>query len=323
MNFTNIRYFLSIVDEGGISAAARTLYISQQSLSEQLKKLEAEVGTPLLHRKNPIALTVAGECFYEGGKKLVSLYDELMADIEDITQKRRSKLTIGVPTFHIPPYFPDFLVRFQERHPEYEIAIVKRWHNDISRNMSGVDIYLSYWPLSPELENHILQEDDAYCVTFQRRLAEAVYGSRWEDVEQQLLCTQDLSLLKEMPFIILRDRYGHVTQDLSRIFEEHGFTPIPGFNSENFELNSQICYNGKGCLLAAESYVEGIYFRNKNLDTQELLSYPIRVTSFETKVAVSYEKGKHLHAAERCFLRELDEFFQKSQLCRNSHFPVP
>ena len=289
MNFTNIRYFLAIVDEGGISAAARTLYISQQSLSEQLKKLEAEVGTPLLHRKNPIALTVAGECFYEGGKRLVGLYDDLMADIEDITQRRRSKLTIGVPTFYTPPYFPDFLGQFQVRHPEYEIAIVKRWHGDVARSMAGVDLYLSYWPLSPELENHILQENDSYCVTFQRRLAEQVYGSRWDYVEQQLQERQDLSVLKEMPFILLRDRYGHVTQDLQCIFEECGFTPIAGFNSENFELNREVCYNGMGCLLAPESYVERCYFGNRNLDTRELLSYPIHVTSFETKVAVSCE----------------------------------
>lgn len=112
-----------------------------------------------------------------------------------------------------------------------------------------------------------------------------------------------------MPFILLRDRYGHVTQDLSCIIEEYGFTPIAGFNSENFELNREVCYNGIGCLLAPQSYVERSYFENRNLDTRELLSYPICVTSFEAKVAVSYEKGKRLHAAERCFLKELQEFF--------------
>ena len=114
-----------------------------------------------------------------------------------------------------------------------------------------------------------------------------------------------------MPFILLRDRYGHMTQDLSCIFEEYGFTPVAGFNSENFELNSQVCYNVMGCLLVEEIYVERHYFGNRNLDTQELLSYPIHVSSFETKVAVSYEKGKRLHAAERCFLKELDMFFQE------------
>ena len=50
MNFSNINYFLAIVEEGSISAAARKLYISQQALSEQLRKMEEEVGAPLLKR---------------------------------------------------------------------------------------------------------------------------------------------------------------------------------------------------------------------------------------------------------------------------------
>lgn len=155
--------------------------------------------------------------------------------------------------------------------------------------MAEVDLYLSCWPLSPELENHILKENNSYCATFRRKLTEQVYGSRWEYVEQQLQERQDLSALREMPFILLRDRCGHVTRDLQCIFEEFGFTPIAGFNSENFELNREVCCNGTGCPLAPESYVERSYFENRNLDTRELLSYPIRVTSFETKVAVSCE----------------------------------
>lgn len=138
------------------------------------------------------------------------------------------------------PCFPGFLGQFQARHPEYEIAVVKRWHGGIARGMAGVDLYLSCWPLSPELENHTLKENNSYRATFRRKLAEQVYGSRWEYVEQQLQERQDLSALREMPFILLRDRCDHVTRDLQCIFEEFGFTPIAGFNSENFELNREI-----------------------------------------------------------------------------------
>ena len=44
MNFLNIKYFIAIAEEQNISAAARKLYVSQQSLSEHLKKLETEIG---------------------------------------------------------------------------------------------------------------------------------------------------------------------------------------------------------------------------------------------------------------------------------------
>lgn len=50
MNFLNIKYFIAIAEEQNISAAARKLYVSQQSLSEHLKKLETEIGAPLFIR---------------------------------------------------------------------------------------------------------------------------------------------------------------------------------------------------------------------------------------------------------------------------------
>lgn len=69
MNFLNIKYFIAIAEEQNISAAARKLYVSQQSLSEHLKKLETEIGAPLFIRGNTITLTVAGECFLDGAKE--------------------------------------------------------------------------------------------------------------------------------------------------------------------------------------------------------------------------------------------------------------
>ena len=41
----------------------------------------------------------------------------------------------------------------------------------------------------------------------------------------------------------------------------------------------------------------------------DLLSYPIRVSSFRTKLCISYEKGKHLHTAERCFIEECKRYY--------------
>ena len=140
MNFSNINYFLAIVEEGSISAAARKLYISQQALSEQLKKMEEEVGAPLLKRGKNSGLTGAGECLYRDGRELLRIYNSMMEDIRDVTTKRRRKITLGVPTFWTPPFLPELLLRFRDKYPEYEVAVVKRQHTDIEHSMSGVDL---------------------------------------------------------------------------------------------------------------------------------------------------------------------------------------
>ena len=306
MNFSNISYFLAIVEEGGISAAARKLYISQQALSEQLRKMEEEVGAPLLKRGKNSELTIAGECLYRDGRELLRIYNSMMEDIRDVTTKRRKKITLGIPTFWTPPYLPELLVRFREKYPEYEIAVVRRQHNDIEHNMNGVDLYLSSLPLSPHLENQIILDDDPFHVTFRRELAEQVFQERWEAVEARLIQSQDLSLLKDMPFIALRDRYGQLVQSLTLIFNEYRFSPVFGFNSENFDLNEHACLHGMGCLLTTRSHTDYLLERGGS----ELLTYPIKVTSFETKMAISHKKGLHLHAGEVRFLEEAAAFLQ-------------
>lgn len=310
MNFSNIRYFLAIVEEGSISAAARKLYISQQALSEQLKKMEAEVGAPLLKRGKGAELTVAGECLCRDGRELLRIYNSMMEDIGSVTRSRKQKITLGIPTFWTPPYLPELLARIREKCPEYEITVVKRQHTDIEHGMSGVDLYLSALPLSPHLENHIVLDDDPFHVTVQRRLAEQVYGSRWAAVEARLIRTGDLSALQEMPFIILRDRYGQLVQSLSLIFREHRFSPIIGFDSESFDLNESACLQGQGCLLTTRSHTKWWLGKDEVRRTGALLSFPIRVASFETKMAVSCRKGLRLHAEELRILQELKHIVQ-------------
>ena len=60
MNFRTCKYFLTVCELGTINAAARKLFISQQSLSQHIRKLEAELGVQLFHRDNPLVLTQAG-----------------------------------------------------------------------------------------------------------------------------------------------------------------------------------------------------------------------------------------------------------------------
>ena len=53
MNFRTCKYFLTVCELGTINAAARKLFISQQSLSQHIRKLEAELKVQLFHRDNP------------------------------------------------------------------------------------------------------------------------------------------------------------------------------------------------------------------------------------------------------------------------------
>ena len=63
MNLRNLEYFLVAAEELNFTRAADRLFITQQSLSHHIQKLESEFGTPLFERTPPMTLTPAGACF--------------------------------------------------------------------------------------------------------------------------------------------------------------------------------------------------------------------------------------------------------------------
>ena len=81
MNFRSCKYFLTVCEMGTINAAARRLYISQQSLSQHIRKLETEVGAQLFHRDNPLTLTPAGEAVKRAAQTVLDTLDQMQREI--------------------------------------------------------------------------------------------------------------------------------------------------------------------------------------------------------------------------------------------------
>ena len=82
MNIRVLRYFIAVVNEKNISNAAKTLYITQPTLSRQLKELEEELGVKLFERgKKEIQLTEDGKFLYSRASEIIALVDKTVENI--------------------------------------------------------------------------------------------------------------------------------------------------------------------------------------------------------------------------------------------------
>ena len=77
MDIRLLRYFLAVVNEGGILRAAETLHITQPTLSRQMMQLESELGEKLFERGKRIELTEAGMMFHRRAGEIVQLADKM------------------------------------------------------------------------------------------------------------------------------------------------------------------------------------------------------------------------------------------------------
>ncbi len=82
MELRELRYFIAVVKEGSILKAAQSLFITQPSLSRQMKNLEDEIGKPLFTRgTKKITLTETGILLYKRAEEILDLYEKTNAEL--------------------------------------------------------------------------------------------------------------------------------------------------------------------------------------------------------------------------------------------------
>ena len=114
----NLQTFLTIVEEGGFSAAARRLGITQPSVSEQVRALEEHFGQPLFARPARNArLTVAGQRVREQATRVVLALETLERDLEALRDGTGGVLTLVASPVPGESVVPSLLPIFHTRHP--------------------------------------------------------------------------------------------------------------------------------------------------------------------------------------------------------------
>src|SRR5436190_13177402 len=104
MEIHQLRYFIAVADEGSFSRAAAREHVAQPSLSQQIQKLEADMGHRLFDRlPRSVIVTEAGKCLLEYARKILVEIAEARRCLDDLKRDVAGRLAIGaIPT--IAPY---------------------------------------------------------------------------------------------------------------------------------------------------------------------------------------------------------------------------
>ena len=98
----HLRYFVAVADAGTFTRAAQRLYVAQPTLSQQVRRLEEMVGTPLLQRRREgVCLTEAGTVLLGESRTLLSVLDHGLSRTRQVAGLERPRLR-----FVVPPYLP-------------------------------------------------------------------------------------------------------------------------------------------------------------------------------------------------------------------------
>ncbi len=132
MELHQLRYFVAVVETGSFGKAADRCHIAQPSLSQQIIKLEKELGEQLFDRLGRrIAVTDAGEALFPRAKLILAEVESIRTAVMEDVEEGRGRVIIGaIPT--IAPYLlPPAVKSFRSAYPEAHIEVIE----DVTANL--------------------------------------------------------------------------------------------------------------------------------------------------------------------------------------------
>ena len=211
MELRQLKYFVKTAELLSFSKAAKALFITQSTLSQQIKQLEDELDMALFFRNNHrVSLTEAGETFLEGAKKTLAEADDNKAKIMDLANGHRGVLNIGV-TYSFGSILTESVLAFKKEYPDVTLNICYKNVMELMELVSDgeLDFALSFRSSDKydNVESHILFDNKLSVIVREDHPLTRMEFVRLADLEDYDLILPSIGLQARSAFeSIIADR---------------------------------------------------------------------------------------------------------------------
>lgn len=301
INFVNLDYFVKIAEAGSVTRVAEHEHVSQQSLSNHIKKIEETYRVELFDRSGRMALTPAGEVFYRHAVRILSEYADMNERLSDMRGERQGSLKIGLSYTRGCVFLPEILPRYHAENPCIRVEIIENNAKVLEEYLLGghidcclgADLFrrpdIEIVPLCREM--HYLVVPDALCPP-----TEADEGA----VRSLPL---DISRIADLPFLLLSPG-NRVRAAFDRYLAARGLRVNVLLEGENIETLFDLTCRGMGVTVYPEMFLRhrlsalpaGVTFYPIDDGEEHILS-----VGYRRKDYMSYALESFISAAKACF----------------------
>ena len=164
MEMAQLEYFTKVVQEKGFSKAASSVFRTQPAVSIAIRRLEQEMGTPLLERSQKVpVLTEAGQIVYDYAQRILGLRNEVSQAIQDLQNLKTGRVRVGANESTSLYFLPELILTFRERFPNIKVEIFRQVSSRLPRELLDRKIdfgLMAFEPVDRELEAFPVLKDE-------------------------------------------------------------------------------------------------------------------------------------------------------------------
>jgi len=289
MEFHQLRYVCAIAETGSFSRAAERCHVAQPSLSQQVLKLEEDLGARLFDRLGrSVRLTEAGRAFLPHARSILHQMEAARSGVEDKRTDVRGSVAVGIIPTIAPYLMPQSVAAFSKKYPDAKLRILEETTPVLVeglRNLS-IDVAILALPLRhKEFQMYPLR-------------TEPLYAALAKDHPRAHAKNLSLRELRGEQFVMLRD--GHCFRDLSvAACSRAKVNPRIAFESGQFSSLLGMVAAGVGVSLVPEMAV----------DKSARCSY-VRISDAQASrtIVAAVLRGRSFNRVQQAFLEHIRSF---------------
>ena len=196
-------YFLTLAKTLHFSRTADQLYISQQALSDQIRRLETELNTQLFIRKPKLKLTPAGKLLERTLYDIQRMEDNLYAQLSDLSKGSRGNIYVGMHIGRMRILFPQILNAFAQRYPNVRVHMISDQTSNykVLIDEGQIDFFFGInFQESGSLVSDVIAYEPMYLVAHPVALRQ-VFGPDFAEKAKAFQQGIDVQLFRDIPFI--------------------------------------------------------------------------------------------------------------------------
>lgn len=311
INFLNLEYFLVVAEELNFTKAAKKLFVSQQSLSSHISKLENDLGVELFDRTIPLTLTPAGKSLVKNATKMLDLKKQSVKELADIKDFKRGDLYIGVSHTRGRAFLPEILPDYSEKFPNIDLHLLEGNSKelDVALFNGDVDLIVGMLPFNVEnIETVSLCNEEVLMIVPDKILIK-YFPNNYDEIKAKLEKGVDITLLKDCPFLMVNTR-NRVRIIADEMFNEKQIKPNIILETESIETVLALSVKGMGI-----TFYPRTLMKNKNLvfDKSTLIGtniYHLQYNKTHGTLAIGYKKNRYISQAAKEFIKLAGEKYE-------------
>lgn len=311
MDVISLYYFSELAKDLHMTRTANRLFISQQTLSNHIQRLEEYYGVQLLHRKPTLSLTCAGE-FVLAFADIVNKEQSNLKDIlSDIEQQERGLLRFGASTLRMNACLPHILPEFSARYPNVELRITDTISSKLEPMVLDGELDMAIvlsGEANSKLVDHHLMNDQIYLCVADSLLTE--YYGRDEAAEIKKSAQQGASIkdFSQLPFCMLSNRMGRRIQEC---FDEARITPKAYLTSTYTQISTSICFQRLAACFASQMSL--VHQRSQIPDDINIFPLYHHNQLMVQRLSLIRHKDRYLSHYSKFFLEILFQYFADTE----------